>query len=459
MSDRKVTIAIETTANTAPLESATKSVDALSKKTEESAKSGDKAKEGGLNAAKGFAAMGQTAAASSGSVSGVAAALGGMAQQLPALAGAAGPIGLAIAAFLAWKSAIDAVIKAKEGLEAGLRDTAAGNSEAAIKSLSKAYENLQDAIANAADEAQRYADAESSKDDARTQADLAALELEKAQRTASLDPSDKFGGRRLDLDMAEKRAAIEDAAAQRRADRELANIRARAAAAQAAKVAAAESMDDNQSEFASLGSQYAKISDRTRQQHDKAWTPWGKLAASEEGAREMDRLAAAMEAAASAMKSAAETMAASDRDQYTLSQQAEVNLINRGTLATQRRTGSVLRGNASADYSRDVDADRRAKQQQEAERQASIQEQRRSRADYTRVVLGAQGNLRDARNSGAGSSEISALKAELEKALQARAEVDKVIIENARKTAAQAAQTAEQVKDIQARAARPGSGG
>lgn len=449
MSDRKVTIAVESTANTAPLDASAKSVGTLSEKSDESAKSGARAKEGGLNAAKGFAALGQTAAASSGSVGGLASALGNMAQQIPALAGSAGPIGLAIAAFMAWKSAVDAVRAAQDDLAKGLRDTAAGNSEAAIKSLSKAYEDLQEAIADAADEAQRYTDAESSKDDARTKADLAALELEKAQRKAALDPADTFGGRRLDLDMAEKRAAIEDAAAQRKADRELAALRAKAAAAQASKTAAADYMDDQQSEFAGLGAQYSFVANETRKRVSSPWqTSAMRQKAAEEGAREMDRIAAAMEKAAENMKAAAETMKAADREQYTLGQQAEVNLINRDTLAATRKTGAVSRGQASADYARDLEADRRARQQQVAEQQAAAQADRMSRAEATRGVTGAERNLRTARNSGAGASDIAALKAELDKALQARAETDRLIIENARRTAEQANRTAEAVKNL-----------
>ncbi len=403
--------------------------------------------------------MGQAAAASNGSIGGLASALGGMDQQLPALAGAAGPIGLAVAAFMSWKSAIDAVRDAKAGLEKGLRDTAAGNSEAAIKSLTKAYDALQNAIADAADEAQRYTDAESSKDDARTKADLAALELEKARRTAALDPSDTFGSRRLDLDMAERRAAIEDAAAQRKADRELAAIRAKAAAAQAAKAAASDYMTEQQGEFSDLGDQYANVADRTRKRIDKSWTPKAKQAAAEEGAREMDRLAAAMEKAAANMKAAADTMKQADREQYTLSQQAEVSLINRETLGTSRMTGAATRNNATVVFSRDMEADRLARQRQAEEQQAAAQADRMTRADATRGVTGAERNLRTARNSGAGGSEVAALKAELEKALQARAETDRIIIENARRTAAQAAQTAAQIQDIKTRAARPGSGG
>ncbi len=397
--------------------------------------------------------MGQAAAASNGSIGGLASALGGMDQQLPALAGAAGPIGLAVAAFMSWKSAIDAVRDAKAGLEKGLRDTAAGNSEAAIKSLSKAYEDLQDAIADAADEAQRYTDAESSKDDARTKADLAALELEKAQRTAKLNPDDKFGGRRLDLDMAEKRAAIEDAAAQRKADRELAALRAQAAAAQAAKNAASDYMTEQEGEFSDLGGQYAAVNAKA-QSANRWWAVTGtaqgrvKEAAYKEAQPELARISAAMEQAAANMKDAADTMKQADREQYTLSQRAEVTLINRDTLATSRRTGATTRGTDVAVYSRDMEADRLARQQQAAERQAATQSERMSRADATRGVTGAERNLRTARNSGAVGSEVAALKAELDKALQARAETDRVIIENARRTAEQAARTAEAVKNL-----------
>lgn len=452
MSDRKIRIGLETTGDTKAVDDATKKVDNLSKTNKKSAKSGEDAGKGGIQASKGFAAMGQTAAASSGSIGGLASALGGMAQQLPALAGMAGPVGLAIAAFMAWKSAIEAVHASQESLAKGLRDTAAGNVEAGVRSLIRYYNDLQKAISDAADEARMYADAEASKDDAKTKSDLAKLELDRARRLASLAPGDTLGARAVDLDAAERRAGIEDAAAKRRSDRELAALRAQEAASAAAMNAAQGQRGALEGRFSELGGQYAATADRMRSRIDSSWTPGGKQRAAEEGERELARIAAAMEKVAEEIRAATSAVSQEQRKQYGLSQQAEVNLIGRGTLEAQQQAGGFQRSAASSALSRDVSAD-------VAARQKAVEDTRQSRADAQRGVLAAEAGLRNARNRGADGAEVGMLKAELEQARKARAEADRIIIDNARQQAAQSTATAAAIKDIQARAARPGSGG
>lgn len=448
MSDRKIRIGIETTGDTKAVDDATKKVDNLSKKNEDSAKSSGKAAKGGIDASKGFATLGQTAAASSGSIGGLASALGGMAQQLPALAGMAGPIGMAIAAFMAWKSAIDAVIDSQESLAKGLRDTAAGNVEAGVRSLIRYYNDLQKAIANAADEARLYADAEASKDDAQTKADLAALELDRSRRLASLAPGDTLGARAVDLDAAERRAGIEDAAAKRRSDRELAALRAQESASAAAMNAAQGQRGELEGRFSELGGQYASTADRMRSRIDSAWTPGGKQRAAEEGERELARIAAAMEKVAEEIRAATDTVAKEQRAQYGLSQQAEVNLIGRVTLASQQQAGGFQRSAASASLTRDVAAAREAAQ---AEAQASRQAQAGaglSRADAQRGVLSAEANLRNARNARGGGQDTEALKRELDAARAARDEANRAFMDFARQSKEKDKQLSEALRNL-----------
>lgn len=425
-----------------------KPVEEATKKTEELGQSGSKAGKGGIDASKGFAAMGQTVAASSGSVGGLASALGNMAQQLPALSAAAGPIGLAIAAFMAWKKAIDSVIESRESLAKGLRDTAAGNVEAGVRSLIRYYNDLQKAIANAADEARLYADAEASKDDAQTKADLAALELDRSRRLASLAPGDTLGARAVDLDAAERRASIEDAAAKRRSDRELAALRAQESASAAAMNAAQGQRGELEGRFSELGGQYASTADRMRSRIDSAWTPGGKQRAAEEGERELARIAAAMEKVAEEIRAATDTVAKEQRAQYGLSQQAEVNLIGRVTLASQQQAGGFQRSAASASLTRDVAAAREAAQ---AEAQASRQAQAGaglSRADAQRGVLSAEANLRAARNARGGGQDTEALKRELNAARAARDEANRAFMDFARQSKEKDKQLSEALRNL-----------
>lgn len=312
-------------------------------------------------AANGFSSVRQTADACNGSIRGLASALGNMAQQIPALAGAAGPISLAIAAFMAWKKAIDAVIASQESLAKGLRDTALGNAAANINSLEASYTRLRDSIAQAAEAAQDYYDAEASKDDAQMRSDLAGLDLEKAQRTATLDPDDPLAARGLDLDIAEKRAVIEDAAATRKADREIAALRAQSAATTAAKEAAGVRMDEAQGSFSGLAGQFNNVKSKA-EATDPWWAVTGSLQkqAKEDAIRsaqpELDKIAGAMGAAASAMEKAAADKQQAESESVSLVNSIAVALTNRDTQATSRQTGAVTRGSQSAALGRDTAA-------------------------------------------------------------------------------------------------------
>lgn len=344
MSDRKIRIGIETTGDTKAVDDATKKVDNLSKKNEDSAKSSGKAAKGGIDAAKGFATLGQTAAASSGSIGGLASALGGMAQQLPALAGAAGPIGLAIAAFMAWKSAIDAVIASQASLDKGLRDTAIGNTEAAVRSLSEAYDRLGKSIATAAEDARAYTAAENERDDAELAAELAALDLEKAQRLSGLDTGDDIGKRAMELDISERRAAATDAAARRKADREAASIRVQSEAAAAEKALASEQIGELESKYSSLGAQYADVNAQTTRRANQWWrTPASSQRIAEAGSRELKDIQEAMDKVAQEIAKATEDRRNADRALSALAARAEVAEINRSALVTTQQTGFVQR--------------------------------------------------------------------------------------------------------------------
>lgn len=327
-----------------------KPVEEATEKTEELGRAGTNAGQVGINASKGFAAMGQAAAASSGSIGGLASALGNMAQQLPALAGAAGPIGLAIAAFMAWKKAIDSVIKSRESLAKGLRDTDLGNSAARVNTLTESYDKLRESILKAAEEAQRFYDAENSKDDAQTGADLAALELEKAQRLGQISPEDQLGRRQAEAEFADRRAGIEDAAARRKADRNIAAINAQASAAAQDKAAASEQTDALMQEFSDLGGQYARVNERTTRRANQWWrTRMSSQRVMEGGAAELAGIQAAMSKVAQEIKQAAERIEGADKTSAILKDRAEVAAINKAALGTSQQAAAAARGNEASD--------------------------------------------------------------------------------------------------------------
>ncbi|NCA83650.1 MAG: hypothetical protein EOM72_13085, partial [Opitutae bacterium] len=194
------------------VDDAAKGVEEVGKKTEAV---GEAARGAQGNTDKAFSAINASAQVAEGGVAGVGNAVRTLAGQFPALNAAIAPVGLALAAFAAWKKAVDAVKESRESLAKGKFDTIMGNEEAGIRSLSAAYERLRKSIADTEDARQRLSDAEASKDDAQTAAELAALDLESAQRQARLDPADQFAQRRLDIEMSRKRAEIVDASAAR----------------------------------------------------------------------------------------------------------------------------------------------------------------------------------------------------------------------------------------------------
>lgn len=352
-----------------------KPIDDATKKTEELGKAGAKAGKGGVDASKGFAAMGQAAAASSGSIGGVASALGGMAQQLPALSAAAGPIGLAIAAFMSWKEAIDSVIESKESMAKGLRDTDLGNAAARVDTLTDSYDNLKASIIKAAEEAQRFYDAENSKDDAQTNADLAALELEKAQRLGQISPEDQLGRRQTAAEFADRRAGIIDAADRRKADRQLEAIKAQASAAEQDKAAASGQTDALMQEYSDLGGQYARVNERTTRRANQWWrTRMSSQRVMEGGSAELTGIKAEMDKVADAIKQAAERIESADQTSATLTDRAKVAAINKAALMTSQSAGAAARGNEASDIRFAVD-----------EKAAKEREQARSKAERDRL--------------------------------------------------------------------------
>lgn len=330
MNAKELIIAIRSAFDRKGTEEAQRQLDATGKKADEA---GKKTEAGGIGAAKGFSALGQAAVASGGSVQGLASALGNMAAQVPALSAAAGPIGLAIAAAMAWVRAIQAAADAQDAMDKRLSETAVGNVEASLRNLSAAYLDLKDSISSAADEVTRLYEAESAKDDAAKKADLARLSLDRARQLAALSPDDTVGRRRLDVSVAERRAEIEEAAERRKAERDHASLRAQAFSLEALKAAAEEQFRAASSKAPVLTREF----DHARSRADASagrWYNWNddmRAAARTRVQPELDRITESLAKVADEMKKAQADRAKAEQGLVSLVNRYEVMRIESGT--------------------------------------------------------------------------------------------------------------------------------
>lgn len=383
------------------VDDAAKGVEDVGKKTEAV---GEAARGAQGNTDKAFSAINASAQVAEGGVAGVGNAVRTLAGQFPALNAAIAPVGLALAAFAAWKKAVDAVKESRESLAKGKFDTIMGNEEAGIRSLSAAYERLRKSIADTEDARRRLSDAEASKDDAQTAAELAALDLESAQRQARLDPADQFAQRRLDIEMSRKRAEIVDASAARRLERDKSDALASAAFFDAQKKAAEETAAAQEDTFRRLYSQYNARNNRMDREMDAAWTPDGRTIIGMKGEKDLARIATAMTSAYDKLTAALEEAAQAEREKNTALAKAEVSSMNRQTLPLSVQTAEIRRKMDMESIERDAAAERERlqlrmrelmdRQADEAGRGGDLRARKAAEsADVDRVRRTGKGNL------------------------------------------------------------------
>jgi hypothetical protein len=117
---------------------------------------GQQAQKGAMSAQQGFSAASAAASAAGGNIQGLAAARGQMLPRFQALQAALPAVGLAMAAFAAWKKVIDELNESQERLAKGLRDTQADNFRGQIDMLARAYKMMTAEIAKAGSEQQAF---------------------------------------------------------------------------------------------------------------------------------------------------------------------------------------------------------------------------------------------------------------------------------------------------------------
>ena len=235
----------------------------------------------------------------------------------------------------------------------------------------------------------RMADAEAAKDEAATAAEIARIDLEAAEAAAKLNPDDPFAKRRLDVETSRKRSAVQDAAAARKADRELAGLQGEGASLEAIKLAAKETVREFETLIPEL---MAKITERQEKARADAASVGvlngGRLRRESiwsAANADTDRLAAEVSAAADKIAEATKTIADANAEQYTLSQKVDVNMLNRQALTSRSRTGALAASSESAAIGRDQAAER-----------ARLQGELRDKLGREDEISGRTGELRGA---------------------------------------------------------------
>jgi hypothetical protein len=311
---------------------------------------------------KSFAAINAATNIATGGIMGVGSAVKNLVGQFPALTAAMGPIGLALAAFAAWKKVVDTVVAAHAALETSLRMIKVGNIEAQIRSNAAAYDAYYTSIKRAADERQRLTDIEAAKDDAKLRSQIAGLELSHAQQKATLAPDDEIGARKLDLSFADQRAALEEAAAKRKAEREDANLKAQEAAQMATAFTAKKQQDDDIQSFKDLANERMKIEARIQKAGAPTWyakfSPIGALYSGATSENRMDNARVKFQPDVERLQKDQNDVVTDFRSaelkQYGANQAVsgirslrEINRTDRGTLGVQSQTRKTENSNAA----------------------------------------------------------------------------------------------------------------
>ena len=390
-------------------EEAAKGVEKVGKETKDA---GDKTEEVGTKTRKAFAAINAGAQVSEGSVMGVGHAIHNLAAQFPKLEGFMAPVGLALAAFAAWKHAIDEVKKLHAELAHGLTETHVSSIEGDIRKIITSYEAYSKALQSAEDHRKALSDAESAKDDARLASDLAKLNLEQAEKTLALKPEDSFGKKRLEIEMAAKRSTLTDAAALRKSDRELANIKAEGNDAQLRKDASEDQQKELISIYNQAGVQLQKILEDIQKKSASMLTPYGKQEKykeeSDQYADVIGKLTAIMTTIGKEISKPIEESAEASRKIVLLGEKAEVNRITRDTSVTSSQTVDKTRTLESRQLEYEAQKERERLEKELRERSERIREEERRKTELSQNAAKAYGkyikDVHDEDNSRSGQT-------------------------------------------------------
>ena len=387
-----VKVIVKTEADTSGLDNAKKAVDGLTPATQRAATAGH-------GAEASFRAVNAAAAASSGTVSGVGQAMAALLPKFAALQTALPAIGLATAAFAAWKVVIDELIAAHKRLDKSLRDTQAANAESNVASLAAAYGRMSRELTKAADQAERLLSAERDMASAQKEREIANIDLGEAKALQGVD--DPLTRQKITADANVKRSKVEQTFGAKDTA-----IEGKALEQQKAALEASIAADKTQQEairfsLSQENANFAKLKQKQAAARDNALTPDGKEKATAEYNPELERSLKTQQAMAEQFKALSEKMSKSQgeletnkfaRDVLPVRAAAAAASAETGTLKTteaQRSAGKAIDDRTAADTAAAVAL--RAKEQQLAALQTARDAEQKRLDDATGAEAGARG--------------------------------------------------------------------
>ena len=330
-----IQIDIKSTADTAGLDKSAAALQGVDK-------AGAGAKQSLVNSRQGFSAASAAASAANGSVQGVAAALGQLAPKLQALNAALPVIGLLMAAFTAWKKAIDALKESQQAQAAGLREITSGNIAAGIDTVAASYARLTQSI----DEAKQAQDdmlaGERAMATARRDRELAEIELGKQQALAG--EADPLKRRAIEADAAARAAGVQAAYGQGDEARTAAALAGRRDAAQASAQAAGTQEDVLTRRLTAALAAQGNVISLQNQARDDAWTPRGAEKAAARYTPEIAELGSAIAEIGAALKAARDERIAAEAEARRAEADIAANAVASGARGIGRQAAAVAAG-------------------------------------------------------------------------------------------------------------------
>ncbi len=363
---------------------------------------GDNTKAAAGSAEKAFGMINAATQVTEGGVMGVGQAVRNLSGQFPKLAAAVGPVGLLLAAFAAWKKVYDELRERQSAFAKSLRDIASGNADAGVKSTTRYYLELANAITMAEEARKRLSDAEASKDDARLASDLAKLDLAHAEAVRKLQPDDTFGRRKLDLETSTKRAELTDAAALRKSDRELADMRGEGSALEKTKRDSIALAQELEGWFKNYSDQYSERYAKAIAEKNAAFNPLEptkRITAFSRALPDLERLTAKTEEMEKGIQEALAKAVSAEQQQFTIGERAEANRMNRDTQVTTSKTGGVTRQIELRQIEYDAEQEKKRIAKEIEDAQDTMRERAQRKADLAEKVAKEAADLRDARNA------------------------------------------------------------
>jgi len=220
-----------------------------------------------------FTRAARSASVLTGSMEGLGALASQVATRFTAVASALPVIGLLIAAFTAWKAAINAVTESQKAAAASLRDITATNSENAVRNMAKAFDDLQKSIANAGEEQKRFVDGQQAM--AEAQKALTLANIDAAEQAALSNEADPLKQAVIKARFAEQRASVTATSDTETEARKADMLDRQRALAEMAQQSAAEQAAALQTEYSRTSLRGATLAEKQKTAMDAAWTPKG----------------------------------------------------------------------------------------------------------------------------------------------------------------------------------------